>query len=75
MPGPISKSSDKSGDNSNISPQISQNILNIPDTRCVGQIKVFCCRSSSDTQILKLSDCEVRTVSKGSGQAFSSKYS
>ena len=69
MLGPTSKTSHKSGENPNIS-QISPNVL---DTGYVGQIEVFCCESNSVTQITKLGDCEVRTVSEGSGQAFSSE--
>ena len=63
MLGPTSKTSHKSGENPNISLQISPNILN---TVCGGQIEVFCCRSSSVTQIIKWGDFEVGTVSKGS---------
>ena len=51
---------------------------NIPDTEALltkyGGLTEGCCRSSSATQITKLSDCEVRTVSEGSGKALSSEY-
>ena len=71
VPRVTSRNSDKSGENANISPETSRNI---PETGCVGQIEVFCCRSTrSDTQITKLGNCVVKTVSEGSGQALSSK--
>ena len=74
VPGSTSKSSGKSGDNPNISPQ---KFPNIADAEALltnyGGLAEVCCRSSSVTQITKLSDCEVKTVSEGSGKAFSSE--
>ena len=71
VPGPTYKNSHKSGENTSISPQIS---LNIPDTEVnYGGLAEGCCRSNSVTQIIKLSDCEVRTVSEGGGKALSSE--
>ena len=71
MPGPTSKTSHKSSDNPNISPQI---LSNIPDTEALltnyGGLTEGCCRSSSVTQITKLSDCEVKTVSEGVERLF-----
>ena len=74
MPTPTSKSSSKSGDNPNIS---HQEFPNIPVTEALlinyGGLTEGCCRSSSVTQITKLSVCEVRAVSEGSGKALSSE--